>query len=537
MGPKNKRHKIELNQELNWPVITILIIGTFMAILDSSIVNVALPKMMAVFGANTDTIEWVVTAYMLSMGVVMPLSGFLGDTFGYKRCYIASLALFVTGSALCGFAWSMNALIVARVIQALGGGILMPLGMAILYKICPRGRIGEVLGVWGISAMAAPAIGPTLGGYLVQFVDWRMIFYLNVPIGIINLYLAYTTLGETDLIKGKQFDLVGIILSSIGFFTLLLALSEGAKDGWGTPFIVGLLIAAVISLTAFVINELGHPEPILQLRLFQNYVFTVATFLSCILAIGMFAIIFLLPIMIQDIFGQTPLKCGLILFPGAIASGLIMPFSGWFFDRYGAKGIVITGIAIITVTTYAMHTFSDLTPFWYITMLMMIRGAGMGLAMMPVMNVGMNAAPAYLVGRASATINVVRQVSASLGIAILTTIMQDRQVFHASVLAEAVNSSTSNAALAMREGLQSLAHQFGVSVGLSPALGLGLIFYKIELLSTIQAIDDCFMVAAAMCLFALFVSFFLVDDVKKRQVAHIESSKSSQEENIIAMEV
>lgn len=501
---------MEIGEEIDWSVIIILIIGTFMAILDSSIVNVALPKMMAVFGANVDTIEWVVTSYMLALGVVMPLSGFMGDTFGYKRCYFTALALFVSGSALCGFATSMSTLIAARVIQALGGGMMMPLSMAILYKICPRHRIGEVLGVWGIASMAAPAIGPTLGGYLVQYVDWRMIFYINVPVGIINLFLVYTYLGESDLIKGKQFDLWGVVFSCIGFFCLLLALSEGETKGWGSPFIVGLLVVAVISLACFILNELGHPDPILELRLFQNPIFAIANVLASILAIGMFGIVFLMPILIQGVLGQTPLKSGLIVFPGAIASGLIMPFSGWFYDRHGARGIIITGTAIVTVSSFMMHTFNDLTPFWYMTVLMMVRGIGMGLAMMPNMNAGMNAAPQRLVGRASAAINQVRQVSSSFGVAILTTIMMNRQVFHATRLAETVNM-TGNAGLALRVNVQALVLHMGMSAAVSRFLGLGFIYIRMEYLSMIQAIDDCFIVAAGLVLFGFILSFFLRD--------------------------
>jgi EmrB/QacA subfamily drug resistance transporter len=520
---------MELCEKIPWSVVVVIVIGTFMAILDSSIVNVALPKMMAVFGANTDTIAWVVTAYMLTLGVIMPLSGFLGDTFGYKRCYFTALALFVTGSFLCGFAWSLDSLIAARVIQAIGGGIVTPLGMAILYKTCPRARIGEVLGVWGISAMAAPAIGPTLGGYIVQYVDWRMIFYLNVPIGLINLFLVYTYLGESDLIKGKHFDLAGVLLSSIGFFCLLLATSEASTDGWGSPFIVSLFVIAAISLTAFVINELNHPEPILQLQLFRNMVFTVANVLASILAIAMFGITFLMPILLQDVLGQTALKCGLIMFPGAIASGLIMPFSGWFFDRYGARGIVIAGTAIITGTTFMMHSFNDLTPFSYMTMLIMIRGLGLGLCMMPTTNAGMNAAPPYLVGRASATINQVRQISASFGIAILSTIMQNRQVFHATRLAEAANLSTSTTGLGMQGRLIGLAYQLGMAAGMSRALSLGLVFIRMEYLSMIQAIDDVFVVAAALCVLAFMLSFFLMDVRKRRPVPSGVTGSTRQE--------
>ncbi|HBC95062.1 MAG TPA: MFS transporter, partial [Pelotomaculum sp.] len=172
-------------ERVNWSVIIVLIIAAFMAILDSSIVNVALPKMMAVFGVSTKKAEWILTGYMLTLGVVMPLSGYLGDAFGYKRIFMMALSLFILGSVLCGMAWSINSMVAARVIQALGGGLLQPISMAMIFKDCPRSKIGMVLGVWGISAMAAPAIGPTLGGYLVEYANWRLIFYINLPIGII----------------------------------------------------------------------------------------------------------------------------------------------------------------------------------------------------------------------------------------------------------------------------------------------------------------------------------------------------------------
>ncbi|MCX5780523.1 MAG: MFS transporter, partial [Firmicutes bacterium] len=228
-------------EKINWPLLIVIIIGTFMAILDGSIVNVALPKMMVIFNASTEDIQWILTAYMLTLGITMPVSGYLGDTFGYKRTYIVALALFVVGSVLCGMSVGVNTMVAARIIQALGGGIMQPLGMAIIYLSFPRSKIGMVLGFWGIAAMAAPAIGPTLGGYLVEYANWRLIFYINLPIGLLNLFLAGIIMKETPLIKGKHFDYVGITTCCVGLFCILLALSDGNKYGWGSPIIVGLL--------------------------------------------------------------------------------------------------------------------------------------------------------------------------------------------------------------------------------------------------------------------------------------------------------
>lgn len=542
MATNNKR-KLEISDDINWPVVIIIIIGTFMAILDSSIVNVALPKMMAVFGTTTDTAEWILTGYMLTLGVVMPLSGFLGDTFGYKRCYFTALLLFVLGSALCGLAWSVNSMIAARVVQALGGGILQPLGMAIIYKICPREKIGMVLGVWGISAMAAPAIGPTLGGYLVQYVNWRTIFYINVPVGIMNLYLVLAYLHETELIRGKRLDVNGIIFSAVGFFCLLLALNKGADKGWTSPYIVILLVIAIASLTAFVFNELSHPEPILDLRLFKNFIFTLSNIIGSMLAIGMFGAIFMMPILIQNVLGQTAMKSGLIMFPAAVASGLMMPFSGRLFDRFGARWLVMLGLAIMTWTTLKLGAFNDFTPFFMMSMWFAIRGLGMGMSMMPVMTAGMNTVPPHLVGRASAITNVVRQVFASLGIAMFGTILSNREVFHFAHMNESVNMS-SNTALALRGMSQGMVTQMGLGTNLSLGMGVtantsnvlsaAIIAQRIVELSVIKAMNDCYVVAAGICFLGLLLTIFLRD--KKRVAPQAQAGAVGTDSKPLAVE-
>ncbi|MDD3364539.1 MAG: DHA2 family efflux MFS transporter permease subunit [Syntrophomonas sp.] len=500
-------------EKINWSILVVIVIGTFMAILDSSIVNVALPKMMTIFNASADQIQWILTAYMLTLGVIMPISGFLGDTFGYKRTYIVALTLFVIGSVLCGMSMGVNTMIAARIIQALGGGIMQPLGMALIYQSFPRSKIGMVLGFWGIAAMAAPAIGPTLGGYLIEYANWRSIFYINLPIGMLNLFLAGIILKETPLIKGKHFDFVGIATSIIGLFCILLALSDGTKYGWSSPFIVGLLSTSLITLTIFVFNELQHPEPILDLRMFKNFLFTMSVIIGSLLAMGMFGAIFLIPMLLQNVLGQTAMKTGLIMFPAAIASGVMMPLSGKLFDKYGAQGIVIVGLVLVTWTTYAMNGFNDLTPYAVMTVWLIIRGAGMGLSMMPVTTVGMNTVPPALIGRASALSNVIRQVASSFGIAMFTTIMQHRQVYHFSNMAQSVNIN-SNEYIHLQTTLSDMATSLGLGYGTTQGLGLSIIAKEIGKLSMIQAIDDCFIVAAALCLVALVMSLFLKEGEK-----------------------
>lgn len=492
----------------DWSVVIVVVIGVFMAILNGSIVNVALPQIMVIFNSTPDAIQWVLTSYMMTMGVFMPLSGYLGDTFGYKRMYFLALALFVSGSILCGLSWNVNSMIAARVVQAVGGSIMQPLGMAFIYKVTPRGQVGLTMGVFGIAAMAAPAIGPTLGGYLVEYVNWRLIFVINVPIGLLNLFLTTILLKETELIKGHRFDYIGLISSVIGLFCLLLALSQGNKYGWTSPYIIGLLFTGVCSLTFFVVNELRHPEPILELRLFKNPLFTISTVIGSVLNIGMFGAMFLLPLLLQNVLGQTAMKTGLILLPAALATAVMMPVSGKWFDKHGARGVVVSGLVLVTFTTYILSGFNALTPFAVMTGWLVIRGLGMGLCMMPVTTVGMTTIPLHLMGRGSALGNVIRQVSASLGIAMFTTIMQRRQAFHYANLSQSLNMNSTDALL-----MQPLLRDIGISQGLdsnlTQVLGLSLIGKQLAQTSMVNAIGDCFIVAAVFCLLALILTFFL----------------------------
>lgn len=496
------------SDHIPWSLIVVIIIGTFMAVLNGSIVNVALPRIMSLFNTTADNIQWVLTCYTMALGCVMPVAGYLSDRFGYKRIYFLALALFTAGSALCGLAWNLNSLIAARIIQAVGGGIMQPLGMAYAMRVVPRHRMGVVMGVWGIAAMAAPAIGPTLGGYLVEYVNWRLIFYIMVPVGVFNLWLARRLMQETPLIKGKNFDIWGVVSSTIGLFCLLLAISQGNKHGWSSPYIVSLFTVAIITLTFFIYNELTQPEPLLELRLFKNYLYTISTFVGIALNVGMFGAMFLLPLLLQSVLGQTAMKTGLILLPAALSTAVMMPISGRIYDKYGGRVIVPLGLAIVTFTTYEMCTFSDLTPYSVMIFWLVLRGVGMGLSMMTVTTVGMITVPLHLVSRASALRNVILQVAASLGIAMFTLVMQNRQIFHYTNLMNSVNLSATDG-LSLQATLRQMAISQNWDATTSGAYMASAIVKRAATLSSIQAIGDCFLVASAICLVSAVLSLLL----------------------------
>lgn len=491
-----------------WSSIIVMVIGTFMAVLNNSIVNVAMPKMMVIFNCGQESIQWVLTAYTMTLGVIMPVSGYLGDNFGYKRVYTLALCLFTLGSVICGLSWGVNSLVSARVLQAVGGGIMQPVGMAFVYRLTPRDKIGMVMGVYGIAAMAAPAIGPTLGGYLVEYISWRLIFYINIPIGVFNILLAGVLLKETPLLKGRGFDWVGFITSATGLFCLLLATSQGTKYGWDSTYIISLLITAATTLIIFVYNELQHPEPLLDLRLFKDFMFTISVVVGSVLNIGLFGAIFLLPLLLQSVLGQTAMQSGLIMLPAALTTALFMPVGGKLFDRYGARGIVMAGLAICAVTTFAMADFNEATAFSVMIAWTMMRGVGMGLSLITVTTAGMVKIPMAKISRASALGNVIRQCAASLGVAFFSTILQNRQFYHLSNLTQSVGLNVGGAA-DYWSWLSQLAAAQGWTVQQYQGLGLALLYRSVSKTAVINAIDDCFLIAAAITMGGAVLGVFL----------------------------
>lgn len=496
-----------------WIALGVVIVGTFMAILDSSIVNVAIPKMMTVFGVSTDQIEWILTGYMLTMSIVIPLTGYLGDRFGLKKLYIFALSVFTIGSALCGFATSNETMIAARVVQAIGGGMIMPVGMSMIYQLVPIEKRGLALGIWGISAMAAPAIGPTLSGYIVQYMDWRLIFTINIPVGIIGVTLAFIMLKETPIRKDKKFDVFGAITCGVGLFTLLLALSKGSSEGWTSGYILSLFIIAIISLCSFIFIELTHEEPLLELRILKNFSFTLSLIISTITTIGMFGGLFLMPLYIQNLRGYTPMQSGLLMLPSALITGVMMPISGRLFDRFGAKWLTIVGLSILTVASYMLSKLTLDTSYTGIMIIMMVRGIGMGLAMMPIQTAGMNSIPKHLSGRGTALNSTIRQVAGSFGIAILTTVLQHRQAFHTVRYSETLNL-TSPDVIKTQSEIVGMLTQKGLSVAQAKSGAMMQIYSQLMKEVTVTSINDTFLVSTFICFVGVIVALAIKNTSK-----------------------
>ncbi len=472
-----------------WMALFVVVIGSFMAILDSSIVNIAIPKMMAVFGASLDGAKWIITSYMLTLASVIPLTGYLLDRFGTKKIYVFSLVVFTIGSLLCGLAWNNTSMIVFRVIQGLGGGLIMPVSMSIIYEIIPIEERGMALGFWGISAMAAPALGPTLGGYIIENLNWRLIFMINVPIGIIGGMLAWLLLKESKKTKENNFDYIGWITSTVGLVSILYVLGEGSSIDWEDIKNILLLIFGTFNLIVFIINELTIEDPLLDLRVLKVFPFTLSVLISSVMNIALYGGTYIMPLFLQNLRGYTPMQTGMLMFPSAAVTGIMMPISGKLSDRFGAKKIVLPGVCLLVFTTYELSKITMDTSASSIMVLLALRGLALGLAMMPSSNVGMNAVPPDLVPRASALSNTIRQVAGSLSITILTTMLQKFQDISYYRLAEQV-TPFNNFSMDFLKGLQGMLMENGLSTVEAQGNAQGLLIGILQKQAFISAVND-----------------------------------------------
>jgi EmrB/QacA subfamily drug resistance transporter len=417
-------------------VAAVFVIGLFMDLLDSTITNVSLPTLGKDFHASTTTIEWVVTGYLLSLAVFIPVSGWAGDRFGTKRTFMFALSVFTLSSFLCGFAWSIGSLVAFRVLQGVGGGMLTPVGTAMLYRAFPPSERARASSILTIPAVIAPASGPVLGGYLVEFHTWRWIFFMNIPVAIIGLLFSGRYLREHREETAGRLDIPGFLLSAGGLATLVYALSLAGNNGFGDSRVLIYGLAGIAMLIALVVVELRAPRPMLDIRLFRDKLFTAGNSVNFLNFAGMQGALFLLPLLLQMERGLSPLQSGLTTFPQAIGITLMSPFAGRIYGRLGPRRMAMIGLLFIAVTT-AAFLFVDLeTSQWWIRAIMLCRGCAMAFTFIPMQTATFATIRPQDTGRASATSNSIRQISASFGVALLGTVLASRLAGHGSVLGD-----------------------------------------------------------------------------------------------------
>src|SRR5947209_7174318 len=426
--------------DYKWILAMVVILGVFMSILDQTIVNIAIPRLQTAFGADIHSVQWVLTAYILAQGVATPAAAFFSDRLGIKRFYIMSLVAFTVGSAMCGLAWSLPILIAFRILQGLGGAALFPLSITLLFREFPPQERGMAMGFFGVPALLAPAIGPTLGGYLVTYAGWQLIFYINVPIGIIAIFLSIFLLREYRPEGQRSFDFVGFIFVALGLSTVLYALSSASTDGWGSGTVVGFLTIGLFSLAIFVAVELmlarRGRQPLLDLRLFANGPFRAGMIANTFVIFGLFGGLFLFPIYLQNIRGQSAFQAGLILLPQALASMVSVIIGGRLVDRIGVRAVMIPGLIILAVATWQLSFITIYSPFWWFQLMLVLRGTALGLTVQPLTVFGLSEVKPRQLGQASSMNTVMRSVSSSLGIAVLATLVQTQTNLHYARLAD-----------------------------------------------------------------------------------------------------
>ena len=483
-----------------WLVAGTVLTGAFMAVLDASVVNVALPHMMGTLGATVQEITWVATAYLLSNVLIMPITALLSARFGRTRFYIASVAAFTVGSMACGAARSLPAIITFRVIQGIGGGALITIGQAILRETFPVEEQGLAMGIYGMGIVVAPAVGPTLGGWLTDQWSWPWIFYINLPIGILNLLLVRRYIADPAYFARSRgrIDWTGLGLMAVGLGSLQLMLEKGQEKNWfESSFITWMAALAAAGLLLFIWRELTVDRPAVDLKILRNVPFASGTVLGGVLGMGMFGTLFLLPLFLQNLLGFTATQSGVAMIPRSVASAVAGPIGGRFYNRLGPRVMVFLGLAL---TGFGFYQFSHLTTqvgAWDLFWPQVWQGAGMGLLWMAMATAALAAIPKPRMTAATGLYNVVRQVLSSVGIAVAATEATAGTIRYHDLLAEHVTPY----ALGTRQALRELARgmqRAGADPYTAQQRAIGILNLRVERQAVMLAYNRVFVLTALL---------------------------------------
>jgi DHA2 family multidrug resistance protein len=496
-----------------WLVLGSVMIGTFMAVLDATVVNVALAKIMGVFGVTLDQVEWVLTAYLLIFGVMLPTSGWVADHFGYKKTYMFSLGLFTVGSLLCSFAWSFNSLIVFRVIQGTGAGFLIPVGLAIITREFPPEQRGLALGFWSVAAAASVSLGPMVGGYLVDYFSWHAIFDINVPIGVLGVLTAWLVQREFVSPGARKFDPVGFLSLAVFLCFLLLALANGNSTwntgGWTSTYILTCFALSAVGLVVFLVAEFTVRHPLIALDLFRSLNFSMANLILFIFGLGMFGSVFLLPLYLQNTLGYTAFQAGLFFLPVGILQGGVAPLAGIVSDRLSPKIPALLGIGLMAYSFYLNYDLSLYSMHSQIAHALVFRGLGMGLLFAPLSALALSGIPGERMAQASGIFNVIRQIGGSFGVAIFGALMTSRTVHHLANFGSAIDpaSPVLQATLVRLQGFAQRA--VGGTAAEASARAKALVVRHVADQASVAAVDDDFLIAAAITALCGLILLFL----------------------------
>jgi EmrB/QacA subfamily drug resistance transporter len=410
-----------------WRIAGTVVLGGIMTSIDTTVVNVALDALARDFDASITSVQWVATGYLLALAIVIPLSGWASDRFGGKRVWVTSIALFLAGSMLAGVAWSIGSLIFFRVLQGLGGGMIMPVGMTLVTRAAGPSRVGRVMGVLGVQQLLGPVLGPVIGGLLVEHAGWRWIFYVNVPVGVLAIVAAARFLPRARPQPGQRLDGRGFLLLSPGLAALVYGLAETAKSrGFGEPQTFVPMVLGVALVTAFVFHAGRVRNALIDVRLFLGRPFAAGVATTFCIGMGLFGALFLLPLYYQSARGQSALDAGLLMAPQGIGAAIMMPFAGRLTDRVGAGRVVVPGLVLVIAGTLPFALAGTSTPYPLLALALVIRGVGLGAATMPAMAGAYASLDEDAVARAASVLNVMKRLGGSVGVALLAVVLERR---------------------------------------------------------------------------------------------------------------
>ncbi|WP_353463380.1 DHA2 family efflux MFS transporter permease subunit [Mammaliicoccus sciuri] len=481
-------------------ILVAMMFGMFIAILNQTLLNVALPVINNEFSISASTGQWLMTGFMLVNGILIPISAFLISKYSYRRLFLIAMTLFTVGSIICALSFNFPMMMTGRVIQAVGAGVLMPLGSNVFMTIFPPEKHGAAMGTLGIAFILAPAIGPTLSGWIVQNYHWNVMFYGMFAIGLVSIFISFFWFRIYQKTSNPKPDVQGIIFSTLGFGLLLYGFSEAGNDGWTSLTVSLSLIIGVIFTALFVIREVRMKNPMLDMSALKYSGFTLTTIINVIVTMSLFGGMILLPIYLQNLRGFTPLDSGLLLLPGSLIMGFMGPIAGKMLDSFGIKPLALIGLTIMTFATWELTQLNMDTPYTTILVIYIVRSFGMSFIMMPIMTAGMNSLPQRLIPHGNAISNTVRQLAGSIGTAILVTVMTQNTTSHLANMSDNMDSTNPM----IQEQIKALSESVG-----GQEAGTTALFTYFNKLATVQGINDAFWIATLFSVIALILSLFL----------------------------
>jgi DHA2 family multidrug resistance protein len=512
-----------------WFVASTVSMAAFMEVLDTSIANVALPHIAGNLAVSLDESTWVLTTYLVANVIVLPISGWISNTVGRKRFFMTALVLFTGSSVLCGLAANLRWLIFFRVLQGLGGGGLAPVALAILVDSFPVRKRGMAMAIYGITVLVAPILGPVAGGWITDNYTWRWIFFVNLPVGVVALFLTSIVLEETVVLRAgaewwhklKRIDYAGLVLFGVGLGSLEVVYDRGNRLDWfQSPFILRLSLLAGASLVAAVVWELRHPRPIVNLRLYKDRNFSACSLLMFILFASLYGTTVLMPLMVQTLMHYSATYAGLILSPGGIATMMVMPLAGWLMARgVDARWLIVFSLLMVAGALYWMTGLTlDVSP-GYLIQLRIVQTFALGFFFVPIQSAAYLYLPRNQINNATGMVSMVRNEGASLGVAMLTTLLSRRAQFHQVRLGEHVTPMSHAAAQALA-GATRLAQSAGADPATAHHQALALIYGAVQRQATMMAYLDLFMVFSVMALAVIPLVFLMRRSVTDDRAPH-----------------